>query len=572
MIGSINNADGHSAHMKTGPGIIISILMLCCIQINAHARQSGAAPPPAPAMETQPVENWQHLETLIATINNTREQLAQTRAQMRSSEDERERARLSNEAELLSLDLESLQTAWEMVATGGADLRLFGIKTEAVFDWRNELQSVIEPILVELKRLTERPRKIERLRIDKAYYQQRLEVAESALQSIVDYHNNAPTPELKKAFAILEERWTKRRGDLKNRRDIVDFELQETISPSKVQQQDPVESLKELLTGRVFNLVLAVVVMAIVYMLLRLLTHAYNRYVMHKAHRRQAFTARMANLLFYLFTAVAVLFSGIAVLYVRGDWLLLGLSILILAGAAVVAQRTLPRFLMEARLILNLGPVREGERIVFNGLPWKVETLGFLTTLHNPLLQGGILQIPIRELVTCHSRQPDQKEPWFPTRIGDHVILDDDSYGNIVTQTPEMVQLQVFGTVKTYPAAVFLGQNPRNLSQQGFTLNTSFGLDYRHQAQITTTIREQMERELIEGLKKTDMAQHLEQLTVEFEQAAASSLNLAIIATFNGGAAEDYLRLKRMLQRLAVDVCNIHGWVIPFTQITVHSA
>jgi len=557
--------------MKSITSLIASALILCSIQTTVLA-QTSQGPQFTPGVQAGNIENWQHLETLVATINNTREQLAETRARMRKSEDEREREQLSNEAERLSLDLESLQTAWEMLATGGADLQLFGVKTDKVFDWRDELQSVFEPILVELKRLTERPRKIERLRTDKAFYQQRLDTAEQALQSITEYRVNAPTPQLKKAFATLEERWQRRRDDLKNRRDIVDFELQETLEPSKEQQRDPIEALKELLSGRILNLALAVAVMVIVYMLLRILTRIYNHYIMHKAQRRRAFTARVGNLLFYLFTSLAVLFSGIAVLYMRGDWLLLGLFILILAGAAIVAQRTLPRFLMEAKLILNLGPVREGERIIFNGLPWKVSTLSFYTVLRNPLLQGGTLQLPIRQLVDYHSRRAEDSEPWFPTSVNDYVMLNDNTYGKVVAQTPEVVQLKILGAIKTYPAAGFVEQSPRNLSQQGFTLITSFGLDYQHQAQITTSIREQMEDELTAGMNNEGMSHYLDQLSVDFAQAGASSLDFAIVATFNGAAAENYFKLKRLLQRLAVDACNKHGWMIPFAQITVHSA
>jgi len=557
--------------MNMVPRIIVSLLLPWCVQTTSYAQQS-VHETSSSTEDTVGGENWQHLDTLVTTINNTRKQLADVRAELRSTEDERERSRLSNEADQLSNDLESLQTAWEMMATGGADLQLFGVKTETAFNWRDELQSVFEPILVELKRLTERPRKIERLRTDKAYYQQRLDVAEQALQSITSYRETAPSPQLKKAFTTLEDRWRRRRDDLKNRRDLVEFELQETLAPSKAQQRDPVEALKELLSGRVLNLMLAVLVMIIVYLLLRMLTRVYTRHIMRKANRRQAFAARVGNLLFYLFTSLAVLFSGIAVLYVRGDWLLLGLLILVLAGAAIIAQRTLPRFLIEAKLILNLGPVREGERIIFNDLPWRVSTLSFYSTLSNPLLQGGTLLIPIRELVNYYSRKYDESEPWFPTRVNDYVILADGTFGRILIQTPEIIQLQVLGAIKTYQTGAFLEQNPRNLSTQGFTLLISFGLDYQHQAQITTTIREQLESDLAVGLRQADMEDHIDQLTVDFDQAGASSLDLAIVATFRGEAAEHYFKLKRLLQRLTVDACNNHGWIIPFAQITVHSA
>ena len=423
-----------------------------------------------------------------------------------------------------------------------------------------------------MKRLTERPRKIERLRNDRKFYQQRLDVAEAALQSVTEYRENAPTPSLKNAFAAMETRWRNRRDDLKNHVQLIDFELQEMFAPEKQAHRDPMAALKEMLSGRVLNLVLAAVVMTLVYLLLRGAAYLYNKAFMKASRRRRAFVARLGSLLFYIFTTLLVLLSGMAVFYVLGDWLLLGLFIIALVGAAWALQRSLPHYILEAKLMLNLGPVREGERLIYHGLPWLVKAMGFYTTLVNPKLESGMLKVPLRELVGYNSREYSVNEPWFPTAAGDFVTLDDGKYGQIVAQTPENVQLKVLGAVKTYRATAFLEQNPRNLSQQGFTLVMTFGLDYQHQEQITTTIRDTLEQELSASLRQTDVASCLTQLTVEFSQAGASSLDFAVITTFTGDAADRYFKIQRLLQRLAVDACNKHSWVIPFTQITVHQA
>jgi len=517
-------------------------------------------------------ENWQHLETLLNTINSTRKQLGDRRAELRQSEDEREQARLRQEVDQLSLDLESLQMAWEMMATGGADLGMFGVNIEASFNWRDELQSVFEPILVELRRLTERPRRIERLRNDQAFYQQRFDAAEEALENIVNYRSSAPLPHLKAAFDRLEQRWRTRRDDYRSRLNLINFELQETLAPSKSKKRDPVEALKALLSGRVLNLVMALVVMGLVYLLLRLLSRWYERIVMRKARVRSAFLARVGNLLIYFSTGIIVLISGMAVFYVRGDWLLLGLVLIMLAGAAFVLQKSLPNYLQEARIMLNLGPVREGERIVFNGLPWRVKALSFYATLFNPLLQGGTLRVPVRELVGYQSRGFDSNEPWFPAHVDDYVILNDNTYGRIIAQTPELVQIIVLGAIKYYSSVDFIAHAPRNLTVQGFTLTISFGLDYAHQAGITGAIPGTLEQALSDGIGVSDVADHLSSLSVEFSEAAASSLDLMIIASFRGEAANSYFRIQRLLHRLAVEACNAQGWIIPFNQITVHSA
>jgi len=525
----------------------------------------------APAAEAGAQDNWSNLDVLVSTINAKRRELAAKRRELVASRDDLESERLKKEIEQISLDLDSLQTAWEMLATGGADLGLFGVKTETAFNWRTELQSVFEPILVELKRLTERPRKIERLRGDQNFYQRRLDVAEEALQNITQYREKAPSPSLKAAFGGLEDRWRKRRDDLKNHLQLVNFELQEMFAPSKQSQRDPVQALKELLSGRVLNLLIAALVMMVVYLLLRGAAQIYSRVRLRKS-RRRTIMARATGLLLYLSTTLLVLLSGMAVFYVQGDWLLLGLFIIVLAGAAWAIQKSLPHYIVEAKLMLNLGPVREGERLIYNDLPWLVKSLNFYTTLVNPQLDGGTLRIPVRELVGYNSREYSADEPWFPTRSGDFVVLDDGSYGKVLAQTPELVQLTVLGATKTYRATAFVDQKPRNLSRQGFTLVLTFGLDYQHQERITTDIRYTLEQELVSGMRRADVAQLLTGLTVEFSQAASSSLDFVIIANFNGEAADRFYKIQRLLQGLAVDACNKHHWVIPFTQVTLHQA
>jgi hypothetical protein len=58
----------------------------------------------------------------------------------------------------------------------------------------------------------------------------------------------------------------------------------------------------------------------------------------------------------------------------------------------------------------------------------------------------------------------------------------------------------------------------------------------------------------------------------EFESAAASSLDIVVLADFSGKAAPFYNRLTRAIQRICVEACNKYGWGIAFTQVTVHTA
>lgn len=550
----------------------IKLILLLVISLFSTSLLADEATTDSSDVEQNNLESWQHFSILVTTIDTMKANLDSLRINLESMKLDHEREQVNEEIDQIAQDLQSLNTALEMLATGGADLSLFGVKVDQPFDLRDELQSIFEPILVELKRLSERPRKIERLRSDLLYYQQRLEVAQEALGSLIDYRKNAPTDELKSAFSSLENRWQRRHDDLQNRVNLVQFELDQILSPENKSQRDSWEALKNLFGGRLLNLAMAAVVMILTYAFLSLIAKLYRRFIMKDVGLRKAFVARVGSLFFYLLTTVFVLLSGMAVFYVRGDWVLLGLFLIILAGAAWAIQKSLPRFLIEAKLILNLGPVKEGERVVFNNLPWLVSSLNFQATLHNPNLTGGTLQIPIKDLVQYHSRKFGNEEPWFPSNKGDWVLLDGDVFGCVLLQTPELVEVQVLNAVKTYSIENYMALNPYNLTRQGFTLLLEFGIDYQHQTDINGSIRTTLDKELSEGLKQSPFGESLQEFSLKFSKADDSSLNYVALVKFSGEVARNYLEIPRTFQALVVDSCNKHQLVIPFNQITVHSA
>ena len=152
-------------------------------------------------------DTWRSFEALLDLINQSKKDLAELRVELGKARDDPEREKILNDIQLAQSNITSLQQAWEMWATGGVDMELFLPKKEEKFDWRQEIQAVFEPIVVELQRLTERPRKIERLRTEQAFFQQQLAAAKAALRKIEDYQAKAPSGDLQGAFTELESSW-----------------------------------------------------------------------------------------------------------------------------------------------------------------------------------------------------------------------------------------------------------------------------------------------------------------------------------------------------------------------------
>ncbi len=285
-----------------------------------------------------------------------------------------------------------------------------------------------------------------------------------------------------------------------------------------------------------------------------------------------SFAARLFNVVFHAATIVLSIMAALTTLYSLGDWMLLGLSILFLVGLAWATKATIPRVFEQVKLMLNLGSVREGERIVFHGVPWKVERINVFTDLVNPSLDGGHMRVPLRDLIPLVSRHSNDDEPYFPCKTNDWVMLADATYGKVVKQTPEWVQLVQLGSARvTYATADFVAQNPKNLSH-GFRIHGAFGIDYQHQPICTTEVPKVLLTKLKAGLTEIAGEESLVNLNVEFQQAGPSSLDYAILADFANAAASNHNRLNRAIQRICVDTCNENGWVIPFTQVTIHNA
>jgi small-conductance mechanosensitive channel len=295
----------------------------------------------------------------------------------------------------------------------------------------------------------------------------------------------------------------------------------------------------------------------------------YWRWLYQAKHNTGIARAPLFYYSYRLVTAIVIVLAILMVLYVRGDVLFLTLALIAIAGAALSLRQTLPRYTAELRLLLGVGPVREEERIVFNDVPYLVESLSIYSVLRNPLLEG-VVRLPLHTMNSLVSR-PAHHEPWFPCKADDYVLFPNGNLGRVIRQTIEFVEVAVQDTSTQIRTQDFLSQNVRNLTREGFGIASSFGIDYQHQAicldSVTGRFREAINnRAALAGLKDD-----IRDILVEFKSAGSSSLDYQIYVLFDGRAAKAYFRAQRMIQQACVDACNQEGWVIPFTQVTVHS-
>lgn len=145
--------------------------------------------------------------------------------------------------------------------------------------------------------------------------------------------------------------------------------------------------------------------------------------------------------------------------------------------------------------------VREEERIFYHDLPWRVKNINIFTILENP--DSGVkLRVPIEEMVGLTSRPSLPREPWFPCRPNDWVVLSDNYYGKVVGISLEFIELvDTGGKHKTYNVSDFLSLSPLNLST-GFRLVDTIGISYKHQKESTREVVMNLEKYILQRMKE----------------------------------------------------------------------
>lgn len=522
------------------------------------------------------------LSKLAAVIYETSQDLAEVREELdkigeKAADQEQREVGERREAEL-SARLTKLKADFNEVATG---VRESGLLTaeEDELSLTGELQEILDPLLSAAKKATAAPRETEELRNRKNLLRDQRDLAKSALKRLEQWESqavNVPDDEREVAelratrLEELRELWTARMNDADGQLAALEVQLQQRESEKGPVLKPFSEAFGKFFKGRGLNLLKALVAILFVWFGLRWLWSVVRRLPLLGKTSRDSFHWRILDLTSLVLTGLLASIAALVVLYFSGDWLLLTLAIVLLTGFLWTAKSTVPRVFEQTKMLLNLGPVRKGERLTFEGVPWQVGSIGVYTELRNTELTGGLIRMSIKRLSTLRSRPHDESEAWFPSRMGDWVIING-SAAKIVTQTPEYVQLiRLGGARETFPTADFLAMAPVNLSHN-FRVKVTFGIDYAYQSIVTTKAPEIFKAKLVTGIvEMLADREHLNSINVEFSAAGASSLDLDILADFKGDAADRYQKINRAIQRICVDVCNEQGWEIPFTQITVN--
>lgn len=443
---------------------------------------------------------------------------------------------------------------------------------------QEELGRLLAPMVSEVRKLSKKPRVIQELHTDLLLHEHRVEQAGAAVTNLqVQQAALAATQDprrssLLKLLKIQEDDWQARLNESRSRVWTIERRIAELRAADPGIWSTITDGLRHFVFTRGRNILLAALAFVVVFFGMRLL-YLYGLKVIPLARLdRMGFFRRLLGLLNQTLSAVFGLIAALAVLYASGDWLLGGIAVLLVLVLALMAKNGVTRYFDQVRMLLNLGPAREGERVVIKGVPWQVGPVNFFTRLTNPQVGGPGLRVSLEQLMNMTSRPVVEGESWFPCRLGDVILMDGNLLATVRSIGPDFVTIGYQGGVtKDIPTEDFVQCQSANLTG-GFMLLVTLGLDYIHQAEITQEIPRHLENDLRTGVMECLTNQELLQIQVDFKEASTSSLDLLVIARFDGSAALRYFELGRIIRRIAVESCTRHGWTIPFPQLMVHQA
>jgi len=470
----------------------------------------------------------------------------------------------------LDADLQATTDNLEGIAAG-ADLTSLGAAKEAPFNFQQEVFSLLKPALKEMKDMTSHVRQKSDLKEKIAAYREKLPIAEQAIANISRLLQNVEDPALVKYLQGMLAEWKKQQTFMQSELHSAELQLDKLEASEATLAEASQSYLKTFFQKRGLYLGQALLVIVVILLLSRLSYRMMLRLLPGYRAEHRSFQLRLTDLMHRIITVMLAIIGPMVVFYMVEDWVLFSLGILLLLGIGLTLRQALPRYWQQVQLFLNVGSVREGERIDLDGLPWRVKYINFFSLLENPA--AGISQrVRIDDLVDLKSRPTQKGDPWFPCVQGDWVLLSDGMRGKVLGISQELVQLVARGGAhRTYTTADFLSQSPLNLSRN-FRLKETIGISYDLLRESVSSIPDLLRGHVEKRMEEEGYGGKLLNLRVEFERANTSSLDLVVIADFDGELADLYNRLRRCLQRWCVEACNEHQWEIPYTQVTLHQA
>lgn len=513
------------------------------------------------------------LLSLSETLVSRKQQLTDLDKELARAKKDADKIPLQTQIEALSTEIIQVEQEIDLVVLGlqSRQYKKDGVEQEPV-DIRQEIAQVFEPIILSLERATEPARRMEELRQLSGQATNRIEIAQATLDSIngfIDAEADYPD-DVKERLDNHHELWENRLQEAKD----LDVALAEQLAATRRAQGNSLKQFSQDFGSFILNRgasLLMALGLGIGFILICQTIRSGASYMYRRFHNGVlSAPMRIFSMAMTILGIVGGFIVAITIFNIRQDWLMLAMSLLMALAISWTFVRSLPALAEQTRVLMNLGAVREGERTLIEGLPYKIERLSLYSKLINPALKGGELVYPVRELVGMHSRPITEGEAWFPTEVGDWIVRDGKHY-QVMNQTPEHVILKRPGGAEDFVPAHEFMDTLFEVITGGYRAAYTFGLAYKHLDEAREIIPDKINASVRTYVADQLGERALLNVDTRFVKLDDSALGFDVLADLGPGHGREWKRMQKYLNRAVVDVCLENNWDIPFPQLVVHS-
>lgn len=517
------------------------------------------------------------LNQVEQSLRENADKQKQVQTLLKQTKDEERIRELTTNLDTLKAQEKSLESIFTKMVFGGVNPQILLNKHEVSDDykWQEELLVIVKPLFAEMRALTEKPRARDRLNYERLEVDEKYKTVVGGLDALDAIPMDQVTPEVQKRIEALRKQWNSHKQELENQKNLIALqikELEDTEIPLELRIKN---ALSSIFLGRGLVLLLAIFAGVSVVLVFGV---AVKRSIMWFDLKRKKQRSRKVNtrirllwILYNLVVYVSAMMAFLSVIYIQGDMVLFGLAVLLIFLGLISLRNYAPGYVSELKIFLNLGAVREGERIMYRGIPWEVKRLAFYCTCVNPVLENGRIRISLGEIAGLNSRPFNSEEDWFPTQVGDNIFLPDGNYAKVKRQTPEMVYLDSFFREIMIPAADFYSMQVQNVAE-GFYVSPTFGLDYSHTDLKVSDVAQAFEAKVREKLDEIGVTQYLRSISVQVKRIIyGQAIEYAVVMEYDGECAGSYFRIERLTNHACLEVCQAKGWKLPRQQLSVHN-
>ena len=339
------------------------------------------------------------LESLLGSKAEKSEQLEALKRELKAVKEPALKKEVEGKIKAETEKLEQIDKQLAALATGISEDEIQSDQNEK-FELQAELESLVQPFVKMMKDATENARQIEKLKrtLLSAEKQQRLaqrSIERLQLLSSVESSRKAESgdagPKNSQALAHLKKllkTWQDREQAAKDLEETAEQQLSVRMDEQSRSSGGLGTYATEFFRNRGLNLLLAIAAFGGVFVIMGVIARVAG-WIQRRQGIPRSFATRLAGLLYKVATTIAAFLAMLAVFNIMNDWLLLGIASLFALAMAWIGLKMLPNIAEQITLLLNLGAVQEGERLLFAGVPWQVRRLDFYTDLENPALDGG---------------------------------------------------------------------------------------------------------------------------------------------------------------------------------------